>query len=110
MFCPKSRSVRWITTTLKTTPKLQDLREIAVYLPLYVTTADAGIRQEFGEEDWEEWLDLDRLLVQFWESTSIRPKVVPSVQVNHIRDTADFIGYRFLLPELTKQGIVDLTL
>jgi hypothetical protein len=109
-FCPKSRSVKWITTTLKTTPKLQDLREIAVYLPLYVTTAGANIRQEFEEEDWEEWLDLDRLLVQFWESTSIRPKVVPSVQVNHIRDTADCIGYRFLLPELTKQGIVDLTL
>ena len=65
-FQPFSRSVEWITATLRTTSKPRDLREISIYLPYYVTTAavDADVRKVIGEEDWEEWLDLDRLLVE----------------------------------------------
>jgi hypothetical protein len=70
-FQPISRSVNWIPATLRTASKLQDLREISIHLPYYVTTTDAGadVREAIEEEDWEEWLDLDRLLAQFWESS-----------------------------------------
>jgi hypothetical protein len=77
-FQPVIQSVKWVATTLRTTPKPQDLREISIYLPYYVTATGVGVDvvQVIGEENWEEWLDLDRLLVQFWESGSIRPKVI----------------------------------
>ena len=111
VFKPISRSVKWITKTLKTTLKLQDLREISIYLPYYVTATDVGadVRQGFEEEDWEEWLDLDRLLVQLWESNSIRPKVTRPTQMEGARNTRDGVGYQCLLPEITKRGIIDLT-
>ena len=46
-------------------------------------------------------MDLDRLLVQFWDSRSIRPKVVTEK-----KGKRDWAGY--LLPEITKRGIIDL--
>jgi hypothetical protein len=87
-------------------PKFQDLQEISIYLPDSVTN---GVGADNGRiivgEDFGEWLDLDRLLVQFWESSSIRPKVI----CMGLMDTEDSIGYQFLLPEITKRGIIDLT-
>jgi hypothetical protein len=110
-FQPISRSVNWIPATLRTASKLQDLREISIHLPYYVTTTDAGadVREAIEEEDWEEWLDLDRLLAQFWES-SIRPKVVRPTRMESTWDTRDSVGYQCLFPEITKRGIIDLTL
>ena len=54
---------------------------------------------------YQEWRDLDRTLVQFWTSHSIRPKVmyVPWMGQNNLGD-----GVPILLPELTRRGIVDV--
>jgi hypothetical protein len=107
VFQPISRNVKWIPAILRTALKLRDLREISIYLPNYITATSVGtdIGRVIGEENGREWLDLDRLLVQFWESSSIRPKVVCSTQM----DTGNSIGYQCLLPEITKRGIIDLT-
>jgi hypothetical protein len=96
VFKPISRRVKWITKTLKTTPKLQDLREISIYLPYYVTATDVGanVGEAIEEEALEEWLDLDRLLVQFWESSSIRPKVTCPTQIEGALDTRERVGYQ----------------
>ena len=62
----------------------------------------ANVRQAIGEANFEQWLNLDRLLVQFWESRSIRPKVVCA----KLREGRDWAGC--LLPEITGRGIIDL--
>jgi hypothetical protein len=104
-FQPVSRNVKWIPATLRTALKLRDLREISIYLRNYITATSVGtdIGRVIGEENGREWLDLDRLLVQFWESSSIRPKVVCLARM----DTEDSVGYQCLLPEITKRGIID---
>jgi hypothetical protein len=51
------------------------------------------------------WQDLDRLLVQFWTSHSIRPKITYDTREGH--DDWGVSASR-LLPELTKRGLVDL--
>ena len=110
-FQPTSRSVKWITTTLKTASKHRDLREISIHLDSYVAIVGAGgdVVQVIGEEIWEEWLDLDRLLVQFWESSSIRPKVVVMVQIAGAWNARYSVGYERLLPDITERRIIDLT-
>ena len=53
------------------------------------------------------WPDLVHLLVQFWESHSIRPKVSCPEPPRESRTTVqDWV--KFLLPELMKRGIVDI--
>jgi hypothetical protein len=51
---------------------------------------------------FEQWLDLDRLLVQLWESRSIRPNLVPVEKP----DAGDQM--RYLLPEITGRVVIDL--
>jgi len=50
--------------------------------------------------------NLDRLLVRFWDSYSIRPKVIYPRKNNVKRTTRDWVGD--LLPEITKRGIIDI--
>jgi len=59
------------------------------------------------EEDvYQEWQDLDRVLVQFWTSHSIRPRVVYMPRLGEGKDLG--VDVPILLPELTKRGLVDL--
>ena len=100
-----SWSVQWVITTLHTiTPKHRDLRQITIDLPgsSAVIGASADLGKAIGEEDFGQWLDLDRLLVQLWESHSIRPRVV-YVEWNNMIN-----GIRYLLPEITRRGIIHL--
>jgi hypothetical protein len=53
----------------------------------------------------QEWQDLDHLLVQFWNSHSIRPKFTYEAD----KEGDDLRAFApSLLPELTRRGIVDL--
>ena len=54
------------------------------------------------ESAYQGWQDLDRLLLQFWTSHSIRPKIVG--------EGGYILGHlvQRLFPELTRRGIVDL--
>jgi hypothetical protein len=52
----------------------------------------------------QEWWDLDRLLVQFWTSRSIRPEF----RYEAGKEGKDFKTFApSLLPELTRRGLVD---
>ena len=61
--------------------------------------------QSLGEATSRRWSDLDRLLVEVWESRSIRPRVGCRGLGEKQRDMDSCIGC--LLPEITKRGIVD---
>ena len=90
------------------TPKHQDLRQITIKVIHRPTTinifgAGANVRQVMGEANFGQWLDLDRLLVQLWESRSIRSSAV-FLEWGSVRD---YIGS--LLPEITRRVGADLT-
>ena len=84
-----------------------DLRQIviSIYLPTY-NGPGADVRQVVGEAVYGEWLDLDCLLVQFWELRSIRPKVRYSVMSKDKEKAINCVSR--LLPEMTKRGVIDL--
>jgi len=91
----KRLSVQWITMTLRTVES-KTLRHITIQ----PTTADT-----IEETVHQEWQDLDRLLLQFWITHSIRPQVVYRVGRGG-KDLRDHVPS--LLPELTARGLVDL--
>jgi hypothetical protein len=89
-------NIEWINKTLQTTePK--NLQHLSLALPRAL-----DIRDTVWETVHQEWLDLDCLLVQFWTSHSLRPKVMCEPG----KGGKDYVA-RFL-PELTSRGIVDL--
>jgi hypothetical protein len=62
------------------------------------------LRGTAGERIHGQWLDLDRLLVYFWELRSIRPKVVDTSK----EDWGTGVHFECLLPEITKRGLIDV--
>jgi hypothetical protein len=90
-------NVQRITMALETVQS-KNLQQITIYLG---TTSATLV----GETVRQEWQDLDRLLLQFQTSHSIRPKITYEAEEggNNLRDLAPS-----LLPELTSRGFVDL--
>jgi len=106
-----SLSSEWIVMALETiTPRHQNLQRISIHIPQVLTCAiheDGFIIERIEEANPDtQWLDLDRLLVQFWSSRSIRPEVVYPNTKSEGNGMRDWAGY--LLPEMTMRGIVDL--
>ena len=105
-----SGSVDWIIMALRTiSPEHRDLRQISIYVQ-FGTNLDGtnvDVRRNFGEQVFEQWLELDRLLVQLLESHSIRPRILYSTfpQMGK-REMNKYIQY--LLPETAGRGIIDL--
>ena len=109
-FWPGSPKVGWVITALQTiTPEHQDLRCISIYAPrtLAPVGVDDNVRRTVGEQIWGQWLELDRVLVQFWESRSIRPKVVCVAPEKEWQDRMR-ASMGSLLPEITRRGIIYL--
>ena len=109
VFLPVSLSIEWVTLALQTiTPKHRDLRQISIHVPYRRTFASvpANVRQIIGEPVFGQWLALDRVLVQVWESHSICPKIMYIAPGKEKKVMDACMGY--LLPEITKRGIVDL--
>ena len=81
-FLSQAQSAQWITTVLKTiTPSHQNLQRILLYVtstpPSSVPVINrANIMPAYGETAYQQWLDPNRLLIQLWESHSIRPNVM----------------------------------
>ena len=88
-------SVQWITEILQTV-KSKDVQHIRISI---------YIDDEISEAIRQEWQDLDRLLVHFWTSYLVRPRVVYLLREGEkdMRDRAPS-----LLPELTRRGLIDL--
>jgi len=96
--------VEWITTTFQPTiSKHRELRQISICVPYY---SSIDIDTVETTAAYGQWLDLDRLLVQFGESHSTSPKAIYITWEGHERDMRGFTDT--LLPELTKRGMVDL--
>jgi len=95
--CRRSR-IHPIVTALQTVES-KNLQRITVRL--YTVTTEDPVEEMVRQE----WLDLDRLLVRFWTSHSIRPRLMyePVPGGKDMRDYAPG-----LLPELTRRGLVDL--
>jgi len=97
--CTRSNT-QWVTMALQTVES-KDLQGVALHpnpdIFTYLEMNTEPIRQQ--------WHDLDHLLVQFWTSHSIRPKVTYRTGWGGI-DTRDYVPS--VLPELTKGGLVDL--
>ena len=100
VFQCRQSNVQWIAEALQTVES-KNLERITVrpdsyFFPYNIT-----------EPDRRQWHTLDRLLVQFWTSHSIRPKVTYEAGAvatrKDIRDHAPS-----LLPELSRRGLVDL--
>ena len=105
VFLPTTLYVEWIALTLQTvTSEHRDLRQISIHAPYGPKTrARPGVtvRQVVGEQIYRLWLDLDHLLVQLWESRSIRSDAVSTS--HHERRYIEC-----LLPEITKRGVAGL--
>ena len=95
-------SIKWVTMALQTV-KSKNLQGIVLW-------PNPGI---FGHVDMktepilQQWRDLDHLLVQFWTSHSIRPEVAYRTGERR-RDMRDHVPD--LLPELTRNGAIDMCL
>jgi hypothetical protein len=89
-------NVRWITMTLQTTKSITLER---------VTIRIRSFKAPIAESAYREWQDLDHLLLQFWTSRSIRPKIRYSWEEGGC-DLREFAPR--LLPELTSRGAIDL--
>ena len=100
VFRPKQQAIKWVAMALQTiTPDHKDLRGISIYVNAVET------EQTLGEATRRQWLDLDRLLIQLWESHSIRPTVRCARPGGQGKAMERHI--RFLLPEITKTRIFD---
>ena len=105
----RSLSSAWITMTLGTiTSEHRDLQRISIYVSRMRKCwhDDTIIQHVRAANPPLRWLDLDHLLVQLWELYSIRSKVVCARTKEGSRGVAEWA--EFLVPELTKRGILDL--
>jgi hypothetical protein len=90
-------NTRRITMALQSV-KSENLRQITIH-------PSGTFARPIGPAEPREWHDLDRLLVQFWTSHSIRP----TIRYKAGERGRDFGRLaRLLLPELTERGLVDL--
>ena len=110
VFRLESLKVEWVTVILQAiTPKHQDLQHISIYMHGYMLPPICpGFKARLivGERVFEQWLDLDRLLVQFWESRSIRPRFVCGQMGEYEQSVKRSIGC--LLPVAAGGGMFDV--
>ena len=105
IFRPDFPSVKWITAALQTTtPKHRELQKITIRVP-YSSTFPDNVDTVERSTTFGEWMDLDRLLVQFWESRSTHPKVECTTWQGWNGSMRGF--FDCFLPELTRRGTID---
>ncbi|KAF9789223.1 hypothetical protein BJ322DRAFT_1017929 [Thelephora terrestris] len=87
---------------LKTlTYKHSDLQKVSIYMDHYCGEP-SNVRQAIGEEIYNQWMDLDRVLVRLWESNAIPTQIIYTTSRGK---EAGHEYVRGLLPEMTKRGI-----
>ena len=96
IFSCNGSDVQWITTTVKIAES-KNPQQVAIHLY-------ADIPVQIREAVRRAWEDLDRLLVELWTSSSVRPKIV--YQTGKGKDDIGDPLPR-LLPELTRRGVVE---
>ncbi|KAF9789311.1 hypothetical protein BJ322DRAFT_1208557 [Thelephora terrestris] len=97
----------WIAMALETiTSKHTDFRKVSITIQINPPNIDYPdyVRKAVGERVYRQWMDLDRVLFQLWESKKIYAKVIFSA--GEVGDGLEYVVA--LLPEMTKRGLVDL--
>ena len=93
------------------TPKHRDLQRISIHIPFDLILTDVyttpKTRRIIGEMIYKDWSDLDRFLVQFWESCSALPRVTLGVSTEEVKQNMRCC-IECLFPETTKRRIIDL--
>ena len=85
----------WTALALKTlTSKHRNLQRVSIYIPITFT--------RMLEETRRQWMDLDRVLVQLWESNAIRIQVV---YFGRMREEGARERVERLLPKMTERRI-----
>ena len=101
-------AVAWAASTLKTiTSKHMDLREVsikgrALSDPTDWPTNAAAV----GDDTRTQWVYLERIIIQLWESHSVRTKV--KYYSTRREESNELMSD--LLPEATRKGVVELEL
>lgn len=98
-FTFRNPDVNWATQALQTAD-INNLQSVSLTTNFYVISR-AG---KSGTVDLG-WENLDRLLVQFWTSTSLRPKLTCRASLFDLANPRDIFAR--LLPESMGRGIVD---
>jgi hypothetical protein len=109
----KELNPKWIVMALRTvTPNQRHLQQISLYAPRYLLPRrpfhgdPAHGKDVVGESDYGQWLELDHLLVQLWESHSVRLQVSYYAVPGKEGDVTANCMYS-LFPEVTSRGIAD---
>jgi hypothetical protein len=105
---------RWVAKTLRAIARShKDLQRISLHAPFLLDAPEfnpakpANFRHVMGEAAYAGWLELDRLLIQLWESCSIHPEVHYSTPQSVSEENA--IGcMKSLFPEATARGSIRL--
>jgi len=109
----RTSNIQWVLTALRTiTTDHRNLRGVSVRVPCLSCgpastvnrTDPANIDHAIGEVGRRQWLEVDHLLAQLWESRSIRPEVL----YYEYPDGTGCCCVNSLLAEVTSRGIVDL--
>jgi len=111
IFRPRSLNVGWITRALQAiTYKHRDLRQILIYMfySSFLAGIDGDVGHTIGEEIHRQWLELDSILIQFWESRSIRPRLTYMTRAQETQSMQDY--FERLLPGTMKWRIIDLVI
>jgi hypothetical protein len=82
------------------TPDHRDLRSFSIHTPgISDCVGEQFVKEVEAARPGMQWPDLDRLLVEFWESRSIPSRVM----VYGLSDEQVMEEQRYLLPETTKK-------
>lgn len=96
--------VIWVTESLKTiTTEHNDLQQISIYIPFCLDKFFGRLAAR-ASGTHQQWKELDKVLVQLWESRAIHAKVICNAKERRREDMCEFIEGR--LPEMRrKRGI-----
>ena len=107
VFRVKTETARWMTLALQTiTPDHRDFRQISIRMPKLDPSSIVDPTNLRRTPTYSQWMDLDRVLVQLWESHEIRPKVIYEVWENGKEAMREYVGCLF--PEITDKGIIEV--
>jgi hypothetical protein len=107
-FCAEDFTTAWVTMTLKTiSSEHRDLRRVSIYCFGFPGLGDRGAnaRVIVGDALYGHWMDLDRTLIQLWESLAVRAKL-SYYSTGKGKRARKFV--ECLLPETTKRGMIKL--
>ena len=105
-FLISSLGVGWITRALQTiTHNHRDFRHISFDISDINSLSHVDIRRDTRVPAFSQWSELDRLLVQFWDTRSIRLKIT-YYALGERWEKMDGLAKGLLL-EMAKRGLID---